>query len=100
MTDGDAYRDYIAAACALATTVDVTDRIATDPSYPGDRIATADRRRKQMLADDLAHYRTAQAAFLATVSGQEPDPAPERKPIVWDTDAAGTMRPLDVAGVW
>ncbi len=84
LTDGDAYRDYIAAACALATTVDITDRIATDPSYPGDRSATADRLRNRMLTDDLDRYRTAQAAFLATVSD----------------DAAITLAPTNTRSVW
>lgn len=70
MSDADAYRAYIAAAIALAATIDVTDRIATDPTYGADRGPVADRRREQMRRDDLDRYRTTQSAFLAEVSAK------------------------------
>lgn len=75
-TDSEAYREYVTAAIALATSVDVADRMASDPSAPGDRGPAADAARDRMFRADLARYRAAKAAFDATLRApQEPEPA-------------------------
>lgn len=66
--DRDAYAEYVAAATALATSVDIGERINTDPEYPADRSSRAEAARDQMRRDDLARFRTAKAAFLDAVS--------------------------------
>lgn len=101
MSDSEAYTEYVNAAIALATSVDVADRMANDPSAPGDRSPAAAAARAQILNVDLARYRAAKAAFDAALAApQEPEPAAERTPIVWDTDAAGNPAPTNVQGVW
>lgn len=74
-TDSEAYREYADAAIALATSVEVADRLGTDPTYPADRGPAADAGREQMRRDDLARFRAARDAFDATLAApQEPEP--------------------------
>ena len=64
-----ARRRFDNAAHNLAASVDVGDRIATDPSFPCDRSEWADARRAEMLVADLRLYREAEAALTAAVRG-------------------------------
>lgn len=67
-SDQEAYAAYVTAGLALATSVEIRDRLDTDPTYPADRSLKADAARDQIRADDLARFRTAKAAFLDAVS--------------------------------
>jgi len=51
------------AALMLATAVDVQDHLATDPTYPADRSARADRHRAEHFAADLSEFREALAEW-------------------------------------
>ncbi len=62
-----ARRRFNNAAHALAASVDVTDRIATDPEFPADRTPRADALRVEMRATDLLRYREADAALTAAI---------------------------------
>lgn len=55
------------AALILAASVDVADRIATDPTYPADRTPRADALRVEMKAADLTRYRDAEIALTAAI---------------------------------
>lgn len=68
MNDREVYAAYVNAAIALATSVDVRDRIDTDPSYGADRGRAAQASRDEIRKSDLERFRAAKDAFLAAVT--------------------------------
>ena len=56
---------YNRAAAELATTVDVLDRIRTDPSTAASRSENADTIRARMFEESLANFRAAREALRA-----------------------------------
>lgn len=68
MSDSDAYRAYVNAAIALATSVEIDDRLDADPTFAADRSACANALRAKHRAEDVAKFRAATAAFLDEVT--------------------------------
>lgn len=66
--DATAYRDYIAAACALADAIEFEDRITTDPTVPADGSSSAAKLRADARQREIGTYRAAKEAFLQAVT--------------------------------